>query len=174
MDFYRINDKIISLQKISDKIKKILDLRSKGLSQAEVADIVSVDRSFISRIEGIGEVRKGRNIAVIGFPIKNKQEVEEVLEQYGIGFYLLMTEHERNNFINSMSAAELLEVFSRYLEKFKMYDVVIAMGSDFRLNWFKAFLDNEVISIPLGKSPLKNDVYVDIDSLKKILSNIIS
>lgn len=174
MDFYRIGDKVISLQKIVDSITKILDLRSKGLSQVEVSEKVGIDRSFISRLEGLGEVRKGKNIAAIGFPIKNKKDVEEVLESYGINYYLLMTEEERNQFINSLSAAELLNIIGEYINSFRRFDVVIAMGSDFRLNWFKAFLDGEVITITLGKSPLKYDVEVDIEILKKILDTITS
>jgi len=172
MDFYRIGDKVISLQKIIDEVKRILDLRQKGFSQIEVAEKLKIDRSFISKLEGLGEVRKGKNIAAIGFPIKNKQEVEEVLQSYGINYYLLMTEEERNNFINSLSAAQLLNIMGEYINNFKSFDIVIAMGSDFRLNWFKAFLDCEVITIPLGKSPLKYDVEVDIETLKKILDTI--
>lgn len=60
-----------------------------------------------------------------------------------------------------------------YINNFKMFDIVIAMGSDFRLNWFKAFLDCEVITIPLGKSPLKHDVEVDVEELKRILDSIV-
>lgn len=97
MDFYRVGDKVISLQKIVDEVKKILDLRQKGFSQIEVAEKLKIDRSFISKLEGLGEVRKGKNIAAIGFPVKNKHEVEQVLKSYGINYYLLMTEEERNS-----------------------------------------------------------------------------
>jgi len=173
MDFYRVGDKVISLQKIVDEVKKILDLRQKGFSQIEVAEKLKIDRSFISKLEGLGEVRKGKNIAAIGFPVKNKHEVEQVLKSYGINYYLLMTEEERNSFINSLSAAQLLNIMGEYINNFKMFDIVIAMGSDFRLNWFKAFLDCEVITIPLGKSPLKYDVEVDVEELKRILDSIV-
>jgi len=172
MEFYRIGDKVVSLQKIIDSISKILDLRQKGYSQIEVSEKLKIDRTFISRLEGIGEVRKGKNIAVIGFPIKNKRDVELVLQSYGINYYLLMTEDERNQYMNSLSANELLNVIGEHINNFKKFDIVIAMGSDFRLNWFKAFLDGEVITISLGKSPLKYDVEIDIDKLRSILDTI--
>jgi transcriptional regulator len=65
MDIIRIQDKIISRQKINDSITKILQLRALGYSQQEVADQMSVDRTFISRLEGIGELRKGKTMACI-------------------------------------------------------------------------------------------------------------
>ena len=91
MDIIRIQDKIISQQKINDSITKILQLRALGYSQQEVADRMSVDRTFISRLEGIGELRKGKTIACIGFPIKNKTEIQAILEEEGVDFIMLMT-----------------------------------------------------------------------------------
>ena len=73
MDFIRIGDKVISKEKLWSKIEKILDLRVKGLSQHEAARRMSLDRTFISRLED-WERRKGHSIAVVGFPIKNKKE----------------------------------------------------------------------------------------------------
>ena len=37
MDLIRIGDKLVSLSKVIDTIKDILNLRSQGMSQAEVA-----------------------------------------------------------------------------------------------------------------------------------------
>lgn len=60
-----------------------------------------------------------------------------------------------------------------YINNFKMFDIVIVMGLDFRLNWFKVFFDCEVIIIFLGKFLFKYDVEVDIEELKKILDFIV-
>src|SRR5690554_6732074 len=99
MDFYRIGDKIISRKKILSALERILKLRSRGKSQQEVAEIMGVDRSFISRLETLGEMRKAKQIGVVGFPIKNKDEIQKILEDRGIDNYLLMNEEERTSFV---------------------------------------------------------------------------
>ncbi|WDC85484.1 hypothetical protein PL321_09400 [Caloramator sp. mosi_1] len=104
MDFVKIGDKTISVSRINKKIEEIIELRGKGYSQQEVAKILDVDRSFISRLESIGEVRKGGDIAVIGFPIKNKEEIIEVLRTFNVEYILLMNEEERQNFIKNRVA----------------------------------------------------------------------
>ena len=80
MDFYRIQDKMVSREKLMATVTRILELRSRGLSQQETADRLKVDRTFISRLETLGELRKGQTIAVIGFPILNKAEIQELAE----------------------------------------------------------------------------------------------
>ena len=89
MEFYRIQDKIVSWSKISSTLKKALVLRTRGFSQQEVADRLMIDRSFISRLEKIGELRKGQSIACVGFPIKNKDEIEAILEKRRGRFHIL-------------------------------------------------------------------------------------
>ncbi|MDI3501622.1 MAG: hypothetical protein PWP22_1393, partial [Thermoanaerobacter sp.] len=69
MKFIKIGDKTINLEKLHGIIDKIIEMRQNGLSQQEVASRFKVDRSFVSRLESLGEVRKGGNIAVVGFPI---------------------------------------------------------------------------------------------------------
>ena len=100
-NIYRIQHKIISRQKIDVKISRILDMRSRGFSQQEVADRLEVDRTFVSRLEGIGEIRKGETIAVVGFPIGNKEEIQSILEKEGVDFALLFTEKERIAFVEN-------------------------------------------------------------------------
>ena len=48
MEFIRIGDKLINLRKINETVRRILQLRSEGLSQQEVASKLSLDRGFIS------------------------------------------------------------------------------------------------------------------------------
>ena len=100
MEFYRIQDKMISWQKIEKTLKKALNMRVRGFSQQEVADRLQIDRTFVSRLEGIGELRKGQTIAFVGFPIANKDEIQQLLESEGCDFILIMNEHGRLGFIN--------------------------------------------------------------------------
>ncbi len=43
------------------------------------------------------------------------------------------------------------------------------MASDYRNKIIKDMVDNQIIEIDIGKSPLKEDVPVNIDSLSEIL-----
>ncbi|MDK2903382.1 MAG: hypothetical protein PWQ93_1301 [Clostridiales bacterium] len=172
MNLIHIGEKVINLEKIYNKIDKILEARSSGLSQQEVADKLNVDRTFISRLEGIGEVHKGKDIAVAGFPIKNKDEVISVLEKHGIDFYVIMTEQERREFAAGKNGAELINELMAMLAKGRSYDVVIVIASDMRSKMLAALLDKEIITINIGHSPLTQDVYVDPALLDSVIESV--
>jgi transcriptional regulator len=172
MEFYRIQDKIVSWSKISSTLKKALVLRTRGFSQQEVADRLMIDRSFISRLEKIGELRKGQSIACVGFPIKNKDEIEAILEKEGVDFIFLMTEKERLDYVNNRSGKDLLNELMDLIAKAREFDVVILIGSDTRLKLIESILDAQVIPIEIGTSPIVEDKLVDPEHLKKILRSV--
>ncbi|HHV19781.1 MAG TPA: transcriptional regulator [Thermoanaerobacterales bacterium] len=172
MDLIRIGDKLISLSRIENIVQEMLDLRQQGVSQAEVAKKFSTDRTFLSRLEGLGEVRKGRTIALVGFPIKNTEELKQIAHQEGVDFSLLMTDRERWDFVYEKSGIELLNEVMSLIYKVRQYDVVIILGSDQRLRLFKALLDKEVVSIDIGKSPITQDVYMDPENLRNVIKTI--
>ncbi len=172
MDFIRIQDKIISWQRIENTLKKILQLRARGISQQDVAGRLGIDRTFISRLEGIGELRKGQTIACIGFPLINKDEIRTILEEAGVEFILLMTEQERLDFVNQYSGKELLNVIMDLVSRIRKYEVVICLGSDTRIKLIKGVLDAEVISVEIGTSPITEDKWVDPLEIRKILRAI--
>jgi transcriptional regulator with XRE-family HTH domain len=169
MNFIRIQDKIISWQRIENTLRKILQLRARGLSQQEVADRLLIDRTFISRLESIGELRKGQTIACIGFPVINKLEIEKILEDGGVDFIFLMTEQERLDFVNRYSGKELLNEIMNLVSRIRKYEVVICLCSDERIKLIKGILDAEVISVELGHSPITEDKWVDPKVIKEIL-----
>lgn len=173
MDFFRIGDKIISLKKTSTAIEKILKLRSQGKSQQDVSDVMGVDRSFISRLENLGEIRKGKRIGVVGFPIKNKEEIRQILLDRGIGNCLLMNEVERNMFVQMKSGSDLVNDLMALLQEYRVYDTVIVLASDMRTRWIEALLDQQVITVDIGSSPLTEDVYVDINRIIEIVDHLI-
>jgi intein-encoded DNA endonuclease-like protein len=169
MDFIRIGDKVISRTKINKKIDEILKLRAMGLSQSDVGEKMGIERTFISRLEGLGEIRKGQSIGAVGFPIKNKQEVEKILKDYGVEYYLLMSEDERNEFVNQRNGQQVVNYIMELINKFRDFDTVIVMASDNRNKIIKGMLDNQIIEIDIGKSPLKEDVNVNLDLLTDLL-----
>ncbi|NLV21176.1 MAG: transcriptional regulator [Syntrophomonadaceae bacterium] len=172
MDFIRIQDKIISWQKIETTLQKVLQMRARGFSQQEVADRLSIDRTFISRLEGLGELRKGQSIACIGFPLSNKEEIQSILEKEGVEYILLMTEQERQDFINESSGKELLNEIMDLIAEVRKYDVVICIGSDERLKLIEGVLDSQIISIEIGTSPITEDKWMDPGKIREVLRSI--
>ncbi len=172
MNFIRIQDKIINWQKIEKVLQRALQMRERGFSQQEVADRLSLDRTFISRLESVGEIRKGQSIACVGFPILNKDEIQIILENEGVDHILLMTEKERLDFVNLCSGKELLNELMNLTAQFRKYEVVICIGSDERIKLMEGVLNSEVISIEIGTSPITEDKWVDPQEIKKILRSI--
>ncbi|HWP98136.1 MAG TPA: transcriptional regulator [Syntrophomonadaceae bacterium] len=172
MDFYRIQDKIISWQKIEKTLRKVLLYRSRGFSQQEVATRLGIDRTLISRLEGVGELRKGQSIACIGFPILNKEEIQAILEKEGVDYIMLMSEKERLDFVNQRSGKELLNELMDLTARVRSYEVVICIGSDERLRLLEGMLDNQVITLEIGESPITEDKWVDPQEIRKIMKSI--
>ncbi|SFR09338.1 transcriptional regulator [Desulfoscipio geothermicus] len=161
MDLIRIGDKVVSRHKIDTLINEILRLRSAGLSQTDVAAGLGIDRTLVSRLESLGEVRKGKSVAVIGFPIANREEIYALLQDEGVDFALLMSEAERLDYVRQKSGIELFDSIMELIAKAHSYDQVVVIGSDKRIKIIRAVLDKEVVGLEIGESPLKEDKYVD-------------
>lgn len=115
---------MISQKKILFRLEKILKLRSQGKSQQEVADILGVARSFISRLEALGEMRKANQNGVVGFPIKNKEEIQKILVDRGIQHSLLMNEAERTSFVQGKPCSDIVNEMAQLIQQYRMYDTV--------------------------------------------------
>lgn len=172
MQFVRIGDKLISRPKIQRKINQALNLRSRGYSQKEVANKLNLERSFISRLESIGQIRKGNRIALLGFPIANKEAVLQMAAAEGIDYSLILNDEERWDFLESKDGVTLFNEILKMISELQEYEVIIFMGSDMRVELVQSLIDGEVIGMSLGPSPLKNNVTVDLDELRSIIGNI--
>ncbi len=174
MDFVRIGDKVISRSKIDEAIDAILARRAKGQSQSDVAAEMGVDRTFISRLETLGELRKGGSIALIGFPIANCDEIREVARTEGVDYTLLMNDEERWAFVRQKSGIDLLNELMALMSFIRRFDKVILIGSDKRLEIMKGLVDRntEVATIVIGKSPVSGDVYLNPESLRKVIQGL--
>lgn len=167
--FYRIGNKVINSKYLDKTIRKILKMRQSGLSQSKVAEELDLERSFISRLESIGEIRRGNKIALVGFPVKNKEEIINLAKEKGLEYILVMTEQERWDFIQEKSGLKIFEDVIEILVELKEYDLTIFIGSDMRLDLVDKLLDGKVIGVKIGESPIKEDKYVNPKSIKKIL-----
>jgi transcriptional regulator with XRE-family HTH domain len=169
----RIGEKLVSTSRIHRVVDQILELRSQGQSQQEVAEQIGVDRTFISRMEGLGEVRKGERIAVIGFPIGNKEEIEGIAQEEGVDFVWVMTNEERWQFAEDRSGAKLANELMVLFSRLRDFDTIIFLGSDMRIKLVEAMLAPEtVLGIELGKSPIREDKYVDPTEFRALIRSL--
>lgn len=174
MDFIRIGDKVVSREKINEAIDAILTQRARGLSQSEVASQMGLDRTFISRLETLGELRKGGSIALVGFPLGNCDEVRTVASEEGVDFTLVMNDEERWRFVREKTGADLLNFLMGIIGEFRKFEKVILIGSDKRLEIMKGLLDRNtgVATIVIGRSPMSGDVYLNPESLRETIRNL--
>lgn len=156
----RIGEKIINRQKVHMVIDEVLEMRGRGMSQQEIANKVGLDRTVISRLETLGEVRKGGRIAMLGFPLKNCAELAAMARQEGVDYCLLLSEKERWDFVESRSGIELFNKIMEIIGILRSYDIVIIIGSNLRIKLVETMLDKDVIGVQIGESPINDDKYV--------------
>lgn len=169
----RIGEKIISRGKIEDVIDQILELRAAGFSQQEVAGRLHLDRTLISRLETLGEVRKGKRLAVIGFPLLNCAEIERIAKSRGVEFTWLMSEKERWDLVKGQSALEFFDYVMERIATLKRFDLVIMIGSR---KWYKiaeALLGSQVLFLELGMTPITEDCTLEPRRFTEILDHVI-
>lgn len=166
--FLRIGEKLIDKDKLLRAVEQMLEMRARGASQQEVANKFGIDRSFISRLEALGEVRKGRRIGLVAFPIANAAEIRELAQEEGIDFVLVMSDEERWAFVQNRTGLDLFNQIMQLIWDARQCDVVILAGSDKRLELMKGLLDREVLCIELGKSPMV-DAYLAPDRLREVV-----
>lgn len=172
MPYIRVGEKLISREKIMRTVDKVLERRSAGMSQQEVANELQLDRSFISRLETLGELRKGGRIALIGFPLANKDELASVAHEYGVDYIFLLTEEERWKWVREKSGSELLNEIMGLVGTIRSFDSVILIGSNMRIKLTEALVDKQVIPIYIGESPIREDKYVSPEELRNLLKGL--
>jgi transposase-like protein len=173
MRFFRIGDKVVSREKLLEQITGILRDREGGATQAEAARSHGVERSFISWLETLGEVRRGRRVGLVAFPVANRDEVEALAAEHGVEFTLIMSQAEREAISSGRGDAIFNSVLDT-LATLKDFDVLVLLASDWRIDTIEKILGREVIAVNLGHSPLKHDVTVDLKELEGILDGVIA
>ena len=173
MDLVRVGDKLISLAKIHNMVQEIFEARSRGQSQTDVSLQLGLDRAFVSRLETLGEVRRGRSVAVVGFPVGNQDAVRDVCERMSVDFVWLMTDYERRAFAESRTGVELVNEIFQLARRIRSFDTVILMASNARVKLLTALLDaRAVVPVILGETPLTRDITVDLDVLESIIKEV--
>lgn len=170
LDFIRIGEKLIDRNKIERAIDQILSLRASGLSQQEVADRLGVDRTLVSRLESVGEVRKGDSIAIIGFPVENKEDIARVAQEEAVDFVYVLNDKERWNLLNR-SGVELFNELMRLMARIREFPVVIILGFNQPAHFIEALLDREVTTMHLKQVSGSNGRF-DPDELRRMIASV--
>lgn len=173
-DLIRIGDKVIQRSRIHRFVERLLERRQAGLSQLEAARELGVDRTLVSRLESIGEVRRGERVALIGFPIANHRELTEMAYQRGVDFVLLMSNSERWSFVEEKTGPRLFNEVMEVIVRVQRCDKVIFLGSDMRVALMEHLVGpDRLISVVLGPSPIETDHVVDKDELARLLDGVL-
>jgi DNA invertase Pin-like site-specific DNA recombinase len=172
MRLIRIGEKLIDRDKVVRRIDDILKMRASGLSQTDVAKYLDVDRTFISRLETLGEVHKGGKIALVGFPVANKEELEKVAYEEGVEFIYLLTDKERWDLVSDTDGATLVNNLLELIQTIKNFDTIIFLASNFRGQFAESIIGKQVLTIEIGKSPIKEDVMVDANEIRSLIREI--
>lgn len=172
MRFFRIGDKLVSLEKLLGEVMGILQEREKGATQEEVAASHGVQRSFVSFLESLGEVRRGARVALVGFPVANAEAVRSLAEECAVEFVLVFSQAERE-WLEGSSASDMFNRVLETLAALKDFDVIVVLASDWRITLVERILGREVVGIPIGHSPLRQDVEVDLDELRTLLEDVL-
>ncbi len=173
---FRIGEKLVSLDKAVRLVERALKLREQGLSQQEASKRLNLDRSFISRLESIGEIRKGNRVAVIGFPLANTAEIAEICRSYGLDFYLLLNNQERWDMVRDKKALDFFNRMLELLARLREFDTLIMITSEKWQHLAEALLNIQIIFLSLGPTPIEEDRPVDPgrfeDTLKQVLKRL--
>ena len=172
MEPIRIGDKLINRNKIHKQIDAMLDLRMQGFSQQEVAKAYATDRAFVSRVESLGEIRKGGRVALVAFPISNKEEILTLAAQEGIEFSVVFNDKERWAFLRDKNGVQLFNEVMSIIAKLRESDIVIVAASNMRINLAEAIIDKHVIGITIGESPIEEDKHLEPQLIKDIMQKI--
>ncbi|NLL42078.1 MAG: helix-turn-helix transcriptional regulator [Firmicutes bacterium] len=170
--FFRIGDKLLNRDKLDRIVDRIFQLRVSGLSQQEVATRVGCDRSFVSRLESLAEVRKGGSVAVIGFPLGNTSELARICQELGVEYTLLLNDLERWELIESHDGKSLLNWLMQLMLEMGEYDHVIMIGSDMRIKLAEGIVGDKVLGVVIGESPIEGDVHYSPEKLRELITSI--
>ncbi|MFO8191889.1 MAG: transcriptional regulator [Bacillota bacterium] len=170
---FRIGEKMISLDRSVRIVEKALELREQGLSQQDTAGKLQLDRSFVSRLESIGEIRKGSRVAVVGFPVANRDELNDICQQYGLDFFLVLNNRERWDLVRDSKALDFFNKMLELVTRLRQFDTLILITSE---KWFQlaeALLDIQIVYLTLGPTPIETDRTVGVERLKNTLELVL-
>ncbi len=169
---FRIGEKLISLDRAFRIAEKAMELREQGYSQQETSKRLQLDRSFVSRLESIGEIRKGNRIAVIGFPLANAVQLTELCRTYDLEFYMILNNRERWEMVRDKQALDFFNRIFELVARLRQFDLLIMITSEKWFHLAEALLDIQIIHLDLGPTPIEEDRNFEQARLENTLKQI--
>ncbi len=169
MNLIRIGDKVVSRERIEEFVDRFLALRAEGLSQQDVAQKLGVDRTLISRLESIGEVRKGGPTGLIAFPVANPKQLLTLAEEAGLELAVVMNNAQRWEFLEQRDGPGLLREIMGIVARARDCDRVIVAASSMWIGLAESLLGPRLIAISLGSTPIREDVHVDPNQIRELI-----
>ena len=84
-----------------------------------------------------------------------------------------MTNEERWQFAEDRSGAKLANELMVLFSRLRDFDTIVFLGSDMRIKLVEAMLAPEtVLGIELGKSPIRQDKYVDPTEFRALIRSL--
>ena len=155
MDLYRIGDKVVSRSRLAEAIDAILVDRAGGATQEEAARRAGVQRSFVSFLETLGELRRGPRVALVAFPVKNAAEVRELAGRHALDFVLVLDQAQRES-IEGSDASTIFNELLQTLAALQEFDTVILAASDMRLATIDAILRANGFAVGMSSRGFNN------------------
>lgn len=152
---------------------EVLRLRAEGLPQTTVAERLGLDRSFVSRLETIGELRKGARGALLAFPVANAEDVRALAARHGLEFVLVWNNAERERFLAERSGRELVHELLALVARLRTFDRVVLVASEQWLDLGRVLIGPGLVPVSLGPSPVGQDREVDLAELDIVLTSVI-
>lgn len=173
MRFYRIGDKVVSWERLLEAVGAILEDRQAGATQEEAARHAHVQRSFVSFLETLGEVRRGPKVALVAFPVANGEAIHAVADRHAVDLTIVVSQAEREG----IEHGDASSVFNRLLDTLaalRDFDTVVLLASDQRIATIEKILGAEIVGMRLGQSPIREDATVDLDELDRLLEAVMA
>lgn len=173
MRLYRIGGKVVSEDKLFESVSAILADREAGATQEEAARTHGVQRSFVSFLETLGEIRRGERIALVAFPVSNTEALKELAAKYSVDLVLVLSQSQREG-VEHESGREIFNTLIDTMAELAGFDTIVLCASDKRIETFVRIFDREVVGVPIGTSPIREDVVVDLTEIEAVLQGIAS
>ena len=87
-------------------------------------------------------------------------------------FIYLITDKERWDLVSDTDGATLVNNLLELIQTIKNFDTIIFLASNFRGQFAESIIGKQVLTIEIGKSPIKEDVMVDANEIRSLIREI--
>jgi hypothetical protein len=171
MRLIKVGNKLISWEKISSAINEILQRRSTGATQQEVASDFGIERVFISYLESIGAIQRNQSLAVVCWLIDNLAEVSNLVGSYGVEMFNLVP---NSTSLSHIEVNDICRYVIEVLAKVKKFQALIVIGDRSQVELFREITDQDVYAVRLIRTTrAKGARLANISGLERILRALI-